>query len=62
MKYLVTVETLTYQDYLVEAESEEEARELVLSGESESYGNADSGNDPQITNVEVYDDPNNPRS
>ena len=55
MKYLVTVETLTYQDYLVEAESEEEAKKKVLSGEEEAYGNADSGHDPQITNVEVYE-------
>ena len=55
MIYLVTVETLTYQDYLVEAESEKEAKEKVLSGEEESYGNADSGNDPQITNVEEYE-------
>ena len=62
MKYLVTVEALTYQDYIVEAESVEEAKERALSGEVESYGNANSGYSPQITNVEVYDDPNNHRS
>ena len=55
MKYLVTVETLTYQDYVVEAKSEAEARGKALSDEAEAYGNADSGHSPQITNVEVYE-------
>ena len=55
MKYLVTVETLSYQDYIVEAGSEEEAKEKVLSGEEESYGNVDTGYDPQIINAEVYE-------
>ena len=54
MKYLVTVETLVHQNYLVEAESEEEATEKALSGGEDSCGIADSEFGPQVINVEVY--------
>ena len=54
MKYLVTVESLTYQDYLVEAESEEEAEDKALSGKEKPYGLAEPGMEPLITRTEVY--------
>ena len=54
MKYLVTVETLVYQNYLVEAQSAEKAEEKALSGGEEAYGNAHGGHYPRVINVEVY--------
>ena len=54
MKYLVTVETLSYQDYIVEADSEEEAREYANLGDYVEHGDANAGHDPQIIALEKY--------
>ena len=43
MRYAVEVESTSYQTYYVEADNPDEAKEKVMSGEYDSYGDVDTG-------------------
>lgn len=50
-KYKIIAKSITYERFLVEAESENEARELVLSGDVDCY-NESNYNEAEVTSIE----------
>ena len=55
MRYRVTMSTISFQDYLVEAESRDEAIDKAIRGKFESYGDV-YDSESNVGNVEVYNE------
>ena len=53
MKYAVEMESMTRQTYYIEADTPEDAREKVLSGECDGYGDAEYSDHHVINVTEV---------